>query len=231
MIRTLVLATLGLAGLTSTAPAHFDLTAPKADRTGDPAGKAPPCGDTGTPTGAVTNYMPGQTITITVDETISHPGHYRVALAQNMAALPPEPLVTAGATPCGSAPIAANPTFPVLADGLFTNLVRGPASAQVQLPAGMTCTNCVLQVIQFMSDHALNVPGGCYYHHCAIVNISATAPDAGAAAPPDAGVTGGDAGTNPGGATSGGCAAGHSVGGLSIVGMLAVLLVTRRRRR
>lgn len=230
MIRASVLTALALAALTSTAQAHFNLVVPRADRTGDPGGKAPPCGDVGTSTNAVANYMPGQMITITVDETIDHPGHYRVALAKDMASLPAEPPVTAGGTPvtdCGSAPIAASPTFPVLADGLFTDLTaaQGEASAQVQLPPGMTCTNCVLQVIQFMSNHGLNVPGGCFYHHCAIVNISATAPDAGA-------TSGGDAGTTPTGTTTGGCAAGGASGwAMLALPLLAVLRRARGRAR
>ena len=57
----------------------------------------------------------------------------------------------------------------------------------VKLPAGMTCTGCVLQVTQFMTDHGSNTGGndGYFYHHCANVTIlPAAAPDAG---PPDVG--------------------------------------------
>jgi hypothetical protein len=65
------------------------------------------------------------------------------------------------------------PVFPVLADGVLVHTApfSGPQSFDVQLPAGMTCDHCTLQIIQFMSNHVLNNPGGCFYHHCATVNI------------------------------------------------------------
>jgi hypothetical protein len=44
---------------------------------------------------------------------------------------------------------------------------------QVTLPPNVTCDHCTLQVIQFMSDHGLNNPGGCFYHHCADISIKA----------------------------------------------------------
>jgi len=135
--------------------------------------------------------------------------------------LPPEPTVTAGAGfACGSVPIETNPQFPVLADGLFvhTSSFNGvQQTAQVQLPAGMTCPNCVLQVIEFMGDHGLNNPGGCFYHHCSIVNITADGPDAGVAQGDDAGTTGSHA--------HGGCDAGGSPSAL-----LALLVITLCKR-
>ena len=105
------------------AQAHFVLTSPPAaydqNALGDPQ-KAPPCGDDGTatPTGIVTAYQAGETITISIDETIYHPGHYRVALAVNdPSELPEPPPVTAGDTDCGSTTIMSPPVYPVLADG------------------------------------------------------------------------------------------------------------------
>jgi hypothetical protein len=64
------------------AQAHFVLQAPEAlsqqNTLGDPQ-KAAPCGGGGiVPTGVVTEYEEGSLITITIDETITHPGHYRV---------------------------------------------------------------------------------------------------------------------------------------------------------
>ena len=44
-------------------------------------------------------------------------------------------------------------------------------SIQVTLPDDINCEGCILQVIQFMSNHGLNDPGGCYYHHCAELAI------------------------------------------------------------
>jgi MYXO-CTERM domain-containing protein len=162
------------------ASAHFVLQTPAATMAQDGLGspqKMAPCGDdgTGVPSGMVTAYQAGQTITITVDEKIYHPGHYRISIGKNGPGdIPVEPTVTPGAnTPCGTAPIDANPTFPVLADGVFAHTApfNGPQTITVTLPPDVTCDHCTLQVLEFMSNHPLNNPGGCYYHHCANISI------------------------------------------------------------
>ena len=70
--------------------AHFKLLEPASwlvsnDR-GDPQ-KAAPCGgdakDKGTPSNIVGKAVGGQKLHLRVQETIYHPGHYRVALAVN----------------------------------------------------------------------------------------------------------------------------------------------------
>jgi hypothetical protein len=122
----------------------------------------------------VTAFSPGDTITIALDETIFHPGHYRVALAVNdRSELPAEPAVTPGTTPCGSVPILDSPAFPVLADGLLvhTSPFSETQSIQVRLPSNVTCERCTLQVLEFMSDHG----APCFYHHCADISIEAGA--------------------------------------------------------
>ncbi len=245
MIRARTIATVGVfAGLMSTAEAHFKLNAPENRSNQDALGgpqKSAPCGtsdssttaDNSTPTGLPpAELKTGSLVTISINETIFHPGHYRVSLAQDAASLPADPLVTAGSTPCGSTVIDANPTLPLLADGLLvhtTSFGGVTKTMSVQLPAGMQCTNCVLQVVQFMSNHPLNNPGGCFYHHCAIVNISDTAPNQ-----PDAGVMpGDDAGTTPAGAAGGCCNANtteSSTGGVLGAAMLGLLVLRRRRR-
>jgi len=189
-----------LAHWPAAAHAHFVLEEPPAyseqDIFGGPQ-KSAPCGqaDPGSPvqpTGAVTTYTQGQTITLSINEVIFHPGHYRVLIAADQASLPPDPVVTPGSTPCGSAEIVTNPTLPLLADGLLvhTAALTNPQSMEVTLPADFTCTECTLQVVEFMSNHVLNDPGGCYYHHCATVTVLPRPTDAGAAAAddtPDAG--------------------------------------------
>src|SRR5258708_7645467 len=86
------------------ARAHFILHTPTNWMTQDQFGgpqKVGPCGNEtgGTATNAVTPYQPGDTVTITLDETVFHPGHYRVALAvHDRSEIPPEPVVTAGGT-------------------------------------------------------------------------------------------------------------------------------------
>jgi MYXO-CTERM domain-containing protein len=181
--------------LPAAAHAHFVLQAPAAatqqSALGDPQ-KAPPCGDDGSAvaTGEVTAYQAGETITVTIDETIYHPGHYRIALAVNdPSELPPEPVVTPdNVSPCGSAPIDPAPVFPVLADGVFVHDSQfgKPQSIDITLPDDISCTSCTLQIIQFMSNHGLNDPGGCYYHHCATISIEGGAAETSA----DTGVDG-----------------------------------------
>lgn len=192
--------------------AHFVLQSPASmyeqAPNGDPQ-KAPPCGDNGGAvlTGDSTTFQAGDTVTITIDEAIYHPGHYRIALSETGPDGLPEPApVTPGDTPCGSAPIMDPPVYPVLADGVFEH--DAPFSEaqtiDITLPDDVSCENCTLQVIQFMSNHALNNPGGCYYHHCAEITIQ-EGPVPATTTNGDSGMdsSGGDAGTtDDGGATT-----------------------------
>jgi hypothetical protein len=89
-------------------------------------------------------------------------------------------IVAAGSSPCGSVPLVKNTPVAVvggwiLADDVFEHCeaFTSPQTIKVALPAGVTCKECVLQVVEFMSSHGLNVPGGCFYHHCANISISA----------------------------------------------------------
>lgn len=207
------------------AHAHFTLKSPAAwanqDALGSPQ-KSAPCGQSdpgmsAVATGAVTAFRPGETITITLDETVFHPGHYRVALAvTDRSELPQDPPVTAGDTACGSTVIQANPSFPLLVDGALKHSapLSGTQSFQVTLPADVTCAKCTLQVVEFMSDHGLNNPGGCFYHHCADISIQPNTGNSG-------GVTGasGQAGAasrgGAGGKANNGGAAGESAGGIA----------------
>lgn len=169
----------------SVASAHFFLEEPESwqeqDSLGDPQ-KTGPCGSEGPnrPTGAVTAYRSGQTITIQIRETIFHPGHFRVALATtDRSELPPDPPVTPGATACGSVPIMDPPVFPVLGDGLLphTSPLTGEQTLEVTLPDGVSCEHCTLQIVQWMSSHG----APCFYYHCADISIrEVTVEDAGA---------------------------------------------------
>ncbi|WP_437497408.1 SCE4755 family polysaccharide monooxygenase-like protein [Sorangium sp. So ce1099] len=193
------------------ARAHFALIEPacysEQDNLGNPQ-KSAPCGqaDPGMPvqpTGEVTTYVQGQTITLTIEEGIFHPGHYRVSIAPDQESLPPDPEVTPGETPCGSTVIETDPQLPLLADGLLahTSAFSGQQSVEIKLPDDLTCTNCTLQVSEFMSNHGINNPGGCFYHHCAIVTIL----------PREGGATG--SGGAGGGAGGGGAAPGSTSSG------------------
>ena len=166
--------------------AHFKLLEPASwlvenDR-GDPQ-KAGPCGGTNTdygkPSYVIGKATGGQKLHIKVQETVYHPGHYRVALAVNSPTeLPLDPEATTTDTDRGprsvSAKIQNPPQMPVLADGLWVHTAKGdtPWETDVQVP-NITCKKCTLQVVQFMADHGVNNPGNFTYHHCAELQITA----------------------------------------------------------
>ena len=161
---------------TNDAEAHFRLEAPavmtEQNDLGDPQ-KVYPCGGDGAAlTGDITAYTAGETITISINETIYHPGHYRVSLAPNdPSELPPDPEVTASPNDqCVMTEIQNPPVFPVIADGMLPHMspFDGQQSFEVTLPGDVTCDNCTLQVIQYMSSHG----APCFYHHCANISIS-----------------------------------------------------------
>jgi hypothetical protein len=180
---------LGLAALGLLVPlayGHFQLLAPASwieeNQLGDPQ-KLGPCGGTsansGTPTNAVTNAQGGQKLHIKVQETVYHPGHYRVALAVNSRAeLPVDPVVTTRDTDKGpwsvSAKIDDPPKPPVLADGLWQHTAKTaePFEADIPIP-NINCSACILQIVQFMAEHGYNKDGGYIYHHCAVLKITA----------------------------------------------------------
>jgi hypothetical protein len=168
------------------AGAHFHLLEPQSwiveNQQGDPQ-KLGPCGGTsanaGTPTNIVTKVTGGQKLHVKVQETIYHPGHYRISLAVNSRdELPPDPPTTSRDSDKGPMSVAATiqnpPKIPVLADGLFVHTARStdPFETDVQLP-NITCPKCTLQIVEFMAEHGVNKDGGYFYHHCADIQITA----------------------------------------------------------
>ena len=97
---------------------------------GDPQ-KAAPCGGTNTdfgkPTYAVTEVKGGSLLHVKVQETVYHPGHYRIALAVNSPTeLPVDPKAETmtddkGKVMSVSAPVMNPVAPPVLADGLWSH--------------------------------------------------------------------------------------------------------------
>ena len=175
-----------LAAVPTVMQAHFKLMEPASwiveDDRGDPQ-KAGPCGGTnadyGKPTYIVSQAVGGSKLHVKVQETIYHPGHYRVALAVNSPnELPVDPKATTETTDRGPRSLSAevmNPVqMPVLADGLFVHTAKAdsPFETDVTLP-NISCKRCTLQVIQFMEQHAVNNPGNFTYHHCATLQITA----------------------------------------------------------
>jgi MYXO-CTERM domain-containing protein len=175
-----VAALLAVALVPTDSQAHFYLQSPPANfeqsALGDPQ-KEPPCGDDGTatPTGMVTTFQAGETISITFEETIFHPGHFRVAVAVNdPSELPADPPVEqVGMDECGMTTIDPAPVFPVLVDGALahTDPLAGPQTIEVTLPDDLSCTACTLQIIQYMSSHG----APCFYHHCATIAVEGAA--------------------------------------------------------
>ncbi len=171
--------------------AHFKLIEPASwlieNERGDPQ-KAGPCGgsntDWGKPSHAVTKVTGGKMLHLKVQETIYHPGHYRVALAVNSPTeLPLDPVTATRDSERGPWSVSAeiqNPAQPpVIADGLFVHATRptgpvAPFETDVRIP-NIACRTCTLQVVQWMAEHAFNNPGGYTYHHCAVLQIT---PDA-----------------------------------------------------
>ncbi len=178
---------LGLMALPGASQAHFRLLAPASwlveNQLGDPQ-KAAPCGGTNTdfgkPTYAVTDVRGGSSLHIKVQETVYHPGHYRVALAVNSPTeLPLDPKAQTmtndkGAIMSVSGEIMNPAAPPVLADGLFQHDAKTdqPFETDVAMP-NINCKSCTLQVIQFMEQHPVNNPGQFTYHHCAVLHITA----------------------------------------------------------
>lgn len=201
---------------TGAASAHFDLIEPKpADQSTDGGKGGPPCGPTAD-SGVVTPVTGGTEITISVNETVTHPGFYRVALAlADRKDLPLDNVVRdkdgnvlppSGPGQSVSADVQATPVFPVLADNLFahTDGSKKMFSQKVQLP-NVNCDKCTLQVIEFMAQHGPQY----FYHHCADLKITA---DPGKPIFDPSAPSGGAGGTSGMGG-SGGAAAGTSSGG------------------
>ena len=190
-LAKLTLATALLASLPQmVGDAHFKLMAPESwiveDQRGDPQ-KLGPCGGTaanaGTPSNIVGQVAGGSMLHIKLQETIYHPGHYRVALAVNSVdELPPDAIAVERVTEKGPISVSASiqnpPMKPVLADGLWPHSAK-PAAPQtfegdVKLP-NINCKKCTLQITEFMAEHGYNKDGGYTYHHCAALQITADA--------------------------------------------------------
>ncbi|MGV3622319.1 MAG: SCE4755 family polysaccharide monooxygenase-like protein [Archangium sp.] len=178
---------------------HIKLSSPQStmvqNTLGDPQ-KTAPCGGNGTATNAVTTVEAGSQLEVQWTETIGHPGHFRIGIARDVSEFV-TPTAVVMNNDCKSAPIEANPSYPTLVDGLFVH-TNSPSNVQrtttITVPM-MSCENCTLQLLQFMSNH---VPG-CFYFQCATLRI--VMPDAGVPVEMDAGVIEVDAGVADAGTT------------------------------
>ena len=186
ILRKVLIGSAALAVLAPVGNAHFRLIEPASwlqeAPNGDPQ-KAAPCGgtsaDPGKPTGTVTTIQGGEKLHLKIQETIFHPGFYRIALAVNSRdELPKDPDVRTEPSANGPRSVAGAiqypPMPPVLADGLFQHISRleKEQEADVEIP-NISCSKCTLQIIEFMANHGLNKDGDYTYHHCAVLQIRA----------------------------------------------------------
>ncbi len=188
LILVLALAPPALAHIKLTLPSNWQVT----DVSGGP-NKVGPCGEAGTPTGLVTEVVAGSQLTVSWTEPIPHPGHFRIGIATDPAQfVTPVPVLTGGGTNCSTAPIESPVASPTLVDGLFPHTATAsPYTTTVTVPM-ISCANCTLQLMQFMSSHA----PPCFYYQCAKLRIVMPTVDAGAGdAGTDAGTSSPDAGT------------------------------------
>jgi hypothetical protein len=150
------LAALAACGLLApvTAHAHILLTSP-APRSADM--KAGPCGAAGSTRGAtVATFQPGQTITVEWDETIDHPGHYRISFDDD-------------GNDSFQNPSLPEDAFPqTLTDQIPDRAGGGHYKQDITLP-NISCTNCTLQLVQVMTTA---VPYSSFYFQCADLVIS-----------------------------------------------------------
>lgn len=163
-MRSLVVMGLTAALVLVAAPAaaHLNLTYPPPRTTSLKTG---PCGAADSTRGAtVTTLLPGQTITVTWDEFVDHPGHFRIAFDDDGQDLFRDP--------SSFEDVSGEPG--VLIDGIADRSGGGIYSQEVVLP-DVECDNCTLQVIQVMSDKAPYGDGNDMYYQCADLVLSADA--------------------------------------------------------
>jgi len=199
-VRTLLVLLL----LSGTASAHVTLTSPP-PRTLD--NKAGPCGATGGKRGTkVTTFAPGATITVEWDETVDHPGHYRIAFDDDG-----DDVFVNPNNPNDHFAFTLMEPIPDKAGGHYTQ--------QITLPTA-TCANCTLQLMQIMTTA---VPYNSFYYQCADIAIAEGGDPGGGPAEP--GADGGCAigSKSPGGSTGS--------GGAGVLVALAGLVALRSRRR
>lgn len=176
--------------------AHIDLLEPEARAHGTAARNDPdidvnsslksqPCGQvTSGRTDRVSTYAPGQRITVRVREENAHVSYLRVSIDLDGESFPLRTEVPAGPETQELAQAAEDALggAGLLAVVRENNDMLGYVhEIEVTLPEA-TCTNCTLQVLQFMYDD----PAAPYYFQCAdLVITDTTSADAGAI--PDAG--------------------------------------------
>jgi MYXO-CTERM domain-containing protein len=228
------------------AAAHVTLKVPlQRGGLADPNQKTGPCGNNG-PRGEPTQLEPGATIVVEWDETIDHPGHFRISFDDDG---------TDFVDPTGYDDYTTDPA--TLLEGNIPDDGSSTFSQQVTLPY-IECDNCTLQLIQVMTDKPPWGPDGGLdlYYRCADLvlvkptsattssSTSSSAGPGGGGTDPGAGgggtggettaASGGGGSGDGGGGASGGCGCaidGRDGGGWAAAGTLLAALLGARRRR
>ena len=204
---------------TADAYAHVQLMYPTQRTTSQKQG---PCGVTNGLRGdVVTTLAPGSTITVTWDETVNHPGHFRISFDVDG----DDDFVN----PASYTDLYTNES--VMVDDIIDTPGGGISGYTITLP-DIECDNCTLQMVQVMTDKPPYGDGNDLYYQCADLVLQSGAqppPDAGApAAGSDAGI---DPGPSSGGPVSGGCASSDPDLAAMWVILLAALVLRRRYNR
>jgi uncharacterized protein (TIGR03382 family) len=223
------LAVAALAALPRLAAAHVQMKSPLQREVDQKVG---PCGASDSVRGAdVCEYRPGATITVSWDETIEHPGHFRISFDEDGDDDFVDPESYDDLDSAES----------VLMDGIADRDVRSgdPGYTQEVTLPDVECDSCTLQLIQVMTDKPPYGDGNDIYYQCADLVLSASAPEDPADGCPAGGDDGGPDGGDEGAATDGdstaesGCAASGDAGGplACLVPLLVAALALRRRHR
>ena len=147
-MRTLLVLVL----LSGTASAHITMTSPTPRTTDNKAG---PCGDAGSTRGSnVATFGPGATINVEWDETIDHPGHYRIAFDND-------------GDDVFQNPVGPDDNFPFTLMDQIPDKAGGHYVQAITLPTTL-CNNCTLQLMQIMTTV---VPYDSFYYQCADIAI------------------------------------------------------------
>jgi len=226
----------------SVASAHLDLLDPPAryDRRDLKDG---PCGIMGGAQGdPVAVYEPGEKITITIEEYVEHPSHYRVAFDDEGDDDYRDPVCIEHCESGDETPVFAPSDGGVILADQVADSPDIVQAIEVTLP-DVECERCTLQVIQVMYDKKpITVGGNDIYYHCAdIVLVSdAETMDLGVPSRPDLGPPppdGGPVAARDGGSVDAGAVMEPGEGGCSAAGgrgapwlWLALSLGVLRRR-
>ncbi|HFE44488.1 MAG TPA: hypothetical protein ENJ18_03195, partial [Nannocystis exedens] len=156
-----LLGTAALFLFSTKAAAHIEVTS-HIDRHGRNHQKVGPCGaaDDGEPGANIYVYEPGETLTVSWHEFISHPGHYRLSFDDQGS----DDFVD----PATADELYSNET--VLLDGIEDLSGVSDYEASITLP-DLECDVCTIQLIQLMTDKAPYGDGNDIYYHCIDVRL------------------------------------------------------------